>query len=240
LHGAKFEYVARVASAGGKLIAPLIHLQNRLGLVIIGEKHNGRPYSTLEIEILTMLTSFLGAAIANTQIYKEMERISLTDPLTGLFNRRFFENNLRTEIARARRFDHPLSLVMLDVDHFKNYNDRLGHRNGDLLLRKLAGLLTKTVRESDVISRYGGEEFCVILPEIHQDGAATFSERLRNIVFTHPFEKREIQPNGRITVSLGVATYPNDAEVVEELVEKADSALYRAKNNGRNQVAVYN
>jgi diguanylate cyclase (GGDEF)-like protein len=233
------EFFKVVESIGGVLITPLIHRQNILGLVIIGEKHGEKPYTEPEIDSFSLLTTFLAVALTNSRLYKEMKRVSLTDPLTGLFNRRYFENYLQAEIARARRFSHPLSLVMLDVDYFKNYNDRLGHPTGDILLKQLANLLTKTVRCSDMVARYGGEEFCVILPEISSHGALSFSERLRDVVFSHPFNKREIQPIGRITISVGAATYPSDAHMTKELIVKADTALYQAKNNGRNQVAVY-
>lgn len=233
------EYFKIVKNMGGNLIAPLIHRQKILGVVIIGEKHNKKPYSQSEKEMFSLLTNFLSVAVTNARLYKEMERVSLTDPLTGLFNRRYIENFLLNEVSRARRFNHPLSLVMLDVDHFKNYNDCLGHPAGDMLLKDLANILTKTARRTDIIARYGGEEFCVILPEISQNGAFSFSERLRNIIFSHPFNRREIQPCGHITISLGTATYPLDAQMMKDLIVKADTALYHAKKMGRNQVAVY-
>lgn len=233
------EYLNTVRTSGGRLIAPLIHRQNILGLVIIGEKHSKKPYTESEINHFCSLTNFLAVALTNSRLYKETKRVSLTDPLTGLFNRRYFENYLQSEVARARRFNRPLSLVMLDVDYFKNYNDRLGHPSGDVLLKQLANLLTNTVRRSDTVARYGGEEFSIVLPEISRNGAYSFSERLRNVVSCHPFKKREIQPVGRITVSIGTATYPSDAQIMQELIVKADTALYQAKKNGRNQVAVY-
>ncbi len=232
-------YLRTVAELDGQLLSPLVHREHQFGMVIVGNRHNQTPYTTAEIEIFALLTNFLAVALSNARMYKEMERISLTDPLTGLFNRRYFENYLQTEIARARRFNHPLSLVMLDVDHFKNYNDQLGHLNGDRLLRNLAGVLNKTVRNTDSVARYGGEEFCVILPEVSKEGAHLFSERLRNTIFSHPFKKREVQPNGHVSVSLGAATFPMDAQMTKELVEKADIAMYKAKKKGRNRVALF-
>lgn len=237
--GISTQSLNRVESIGGHLLTPIVHRNKLLGIVLIGEKHNKKLYSQSEVEILSLLTNFLAVALTNVRLYKEMERVSVTDPLTGLFNRRYFENFLQNEVSRARRFNHPLSLVMLDVDHFKNYNDCLGHPAGDRLLQQLANVLTKTARSTDILARYGGEEFCVILPEIGQDGALSFSERLRNLVFSYPFEKREIQPNKHITISLGTATYPSDAQMMKELVVKADMALYQAKKMGRNQVIVY-
>lgn len=232
-------YEDTLRQAGIQMVAPIVHRGAMLGFTAIGERHDELPYGELDTEIFWLLTSFLAVAIANSRLYKEMERVSLTDPLTGLYNRRYFENSLRSEVARAARFSHPLSLVMLDIDHFKNYNDQLGHTNGDLLLKGMANVLTKTIRTCDTIARYGGEEFCVILPEINKEGATLFSRRLRDIINQHPFERREIQPQGCITVSMGIATYPNDANRGNDLVDKADSAMYRAKKHGRNQVSIY-
>jgi len=233
------EYLDIVESVGGQLIAPIIHRKILLGLVIIGEKHSKNPYSQSELELFSLLTNFLAVALTNVRLYKEMERVSVTDPLTGMFNRRYFENFLQNEVSRARRFNHTLSLVILDLDHFKNYNDSLGHPAGDMLLKQLTKVLISTVRSTDLVARYGGEEFCVILPEICQKGALRFSERLRNLVFSYPFEKKEIQPNGHITISLGTATYPSDAQMMKELIVKADTALYQAKKMGRNRIATY-
>ncbi|MCG8603736.1 sensor domain-containing diguanylate cyclase, partial [bacterium] len=201
----------KVSALGGHLVAPILQGSQTLGLAIIGEKHNSQLFTDTEIEIITGLTNFLGIGILNARLYKEKEQMSLTDPLTGLYNRRHLETRLQNEIARARRFHHPLSLVLLDVDDFKNYNDRLGHLSGDLLLKNLADVLTNTVRCSDTIARYGGEEFCIILPELAETEALRFSERIRKVIFSHPFEKREIQPKGHVTISLGTATFPNDA-----------------------------
>jgi len=232
-------YLKIAASLNSNLVAPLMHRGHIFGLVIIGNRHNGRPYTNPEIELFSIFTNFLAVSLTNSRMYSEMKRISLTDPLTGLFNRRYFENFLHSELSRARRFDHTVSLVMLDVDNFKNYNDQYGHTNGDILLRNLATVLTKTARCSDFVSRFGGEEFCVILPEVAQEGALRFADRLRNNICSHPFQQREVQPNGQITISVGTATYPTDAQLEEELVDKADTALYEAKRKGRNRVAVY-
>lgn len=233
------DYLKKVQSVGGYLIAPLTRRNKYMGLIILGEKFNKRTYSQSEKEMFSLLTNFLAVALSNVRLYKEMERVSVTDPLTNLFNRRYFENFLQNEIARARRFNQPLSLVMMDVDYFKNYNDVLGHPAGDKLLKDLAKVLKKTARRSDIVARYGGEEFCVILPQISGKGASSFSERLRNIVYTYPFQKREIQPGGHLTISLGVATYPYDAMMMKELIHKADTALYHAKKTGRNKVVLY-
>lgn len=233
-------YLEALKQIGASVAAPIVHPQKgMLGLVIIGSKHNNTPYTKPEISMLVLLTDFLAVALANSRVFQEMERISLTDPLTGLFNRRYFENYLQKEVSRARRFNHPLSLVMLDIDHFKNINDRLGHPSGDSLLQQMAAVLLKTVRCHDVVARYGGEEFSILLPEVPQEGALSFCERLRNVVNQYPFENREIQPRGYISVSVGAAVYPFDGLQPKELIAHADRALYAAKQNGRNRVAAY-
>lgn len=233
------KYLQMIAAIGGAVVSPLVHRKEFLGFTILGEKHSHRPYVSPELEILSLLSSFVAIAMSNVRLYREMERVSFTDPLTGVFNRRYFERFLKNEVARARRFNHTLSLAMLDVDHFKNFNDTLGHPAGDQLLRELADLLTATVRTTDIVARYGGEEFCVILPEISEDGALGFSERLRKVVASHDFRHGNIQPEGRVTISLGVATFPKDAHMVRDLIAKADAALYEAKRLGRNRVALY-
>ena len=238
-HNIASEYLRTAASVGINAITPIIHREELLGIVMIGDKHNHRPLSEPEIEMFQTLTKFLAVAIHNSRMYKEKERMSLTDPLTGLFNRRYLETHLQHELSRARRFSHPLSLVMMDVDDFKNYNDRLGHPTGDSLLRQLADELKEATRCSDIIARYGGEEFCIILPQHPQSEAIRFSERIRKVIFKYPFKQREIQPRGHITISVGTATFPNDAHLMQDLIEKADAALYIAKKHGRNQVASY-
>jgi diguanylate cyclase (GGDEF)-like protein len=170
----------------------------------------------------------------------ELERLALRDPLTGVFNRRFFEESLSTEIARAQRYKLELSLLFVDVDHFKNFNDTLGHPAGDAALIEFARLLGSTSgrgqRESDVVARYGGEEFVVILPQTGPDGAPIVAERLRARIEDHPFEGQEKQPGGVFTASIGWASYPQDASDAAELVDIADRGTFLAKREGRNCV----
>lgn len=233
------DFLQKVLANKGQAIATLTHRNETLGLVVIGGKHNMALFTDPEMEVFSVLTSFLSVAVGNARLYSRIERISVTDPLTGLFNRRFLENNLDKEVARARRFNRHLSLVMLDVDHFKNYNDRMGHLNGDRLLRNLGRVLKTSIRTCDVVARFGGEEFCIILPEISSPGAISFSERLRQSVLKHPFRRKEVQPGGHISISVGTATYPGDADRTEELLQKADVAMYKAKRSGRNRVAAF-
>jgi len=168
----------------------------------------------------------------------KLAELAITDPLTGLYNRRHFEEILRAEVGRIQRYTGHCSLAMIDLDFFKNYNDTLGHLAGDALLRELAALLRGHLRVSDVLARYGGEEFGLIMVNTPKDEAILGMERLRTLVEEYPFRGGSIQPFGRLTVSVGIASCPADGTDYEELVRKADGALYAAKRMGRNQVQV--
>lgn len=166
----------------------------------------------------------------------KLGELAITDPLTGLYNRRHFEEILRAEVQRIGRYGGNCSLGMIDLDFFKNYNDTLGHLAGDALLRELAALLRGHLRVSDVLARYGGEEFGLIMVNTPKDEAVQGMERLRALVEEYPFRGGSIQPFGRLTVSVGIASCPSDGVEYEELVHKADGALYAAKRMGRNQI----
>jgi diguanylate cyclase (GGDEF)-like protein len=168
--------------------------------------------------------------------YKELSR---TDGLTQLYNHKFFHQLLATEISRAQRYGGQISLLMLDVDNFKHYNDGNGHPMGDAALQKLAWILNEGSRDVDSVARYGGEEFAIITPETPKQGALELAERLRRNIEAADFQKSDVMPGGKFTVSIGIATYPEDAANKSELIEKADQALYLAKANGRNRVAAY-
>lgn len=166
---------------------------------------------------------------------QELEKLATHDPLTGLFNRRQFEQQLNDELTRARRYQRPLSLLWLDVDHFKQINDRHGHLAGDQVLRELSRVLQLSVRAVDYVARYGGEELAVILPEVEVAEAAEMAERLRRAI-----EARSISiPSGKhvqITASMGVAAYPAHGQEASDVIKKADEAMYQAKRQGRNRV----
>lgn len=224
---------------GVSLIAPIADRQSLLGLAVLGARVRGTPYTEPDIEIISLLNNFAAMVFSNVALYEKMERLSTTDPLTGLHNRRSFEKILHNELTRAQRFGQPLSLAMIDVDHFKNLNDTVGHPAGDRLLCVLATIMERTVRGTDYVARYGGEEFAIILPGVEQQGAFRLCERLRNSIANHEFENRQIQPGGRITASFGSASFPLNAIDAHSLVAKADAALYCAKRRGRNQTVLY-
>lgn len=174
----------------------------------------------------------------NESLAKQSE-LALRDGLTGLRNRRAFDARLDEEMRRALRYQHPFALLILDIDHFKDYNDTHGHPQGDQLLRELARVFQNGVRASDVVARYGGEEFAIILTETDRESAYLAAEKIRAAVSAGDFSQAEAPPGGHVTVSLGLATFPEDAADVEALLKCADEALYRAKRSGRNRVVVY-
>ncbi len=167
---------------------------------------------------------------------KELNQLAQRDGLTQLYNHRYFKNRFTEEVSRANRYNRTLSLIFLDVDYFKVFNDRNGHPMGDTLLKELASILQSRIRNVDFVARYGGEEFVAVLPETDKKGALTLANSIREQISTHPFEGRENQPDHNITVSIGIATYPNDGMSADALIKHSDDALYLAKRNGRNRV----
>jgi len=161
------------------------------------------------------------------------------DGLTGLLNKSYFMHELASLMLTTQREAQQLALFIFDIDHFKVYNDSNGHPAGDTLLRRLAGLLKSIVRPGDWCCRYGGEEFMVAMPQTNGRDAMAVSERIRRAIEEEPFELEKSQPNGRVTISGGVAVIPKDGESIEELIERADQALYQSKTAGRNRVTRY-
>jgi diguanylate cyclase (GGDEF)-like protein len=170
--------------------------------------------------------------------YRSYRQQAVTDGLTGLYNRRFFNQELDREIQRSYRHLLKMSLVLMDVDHFKKYNDSNGHQAGDAVLRKVADVLRSQTRVCDMECRYGGEEFAIILPETSKRQARVLAEKIRKEIEQTHFEFQDNQPGGRVTISVGVSTFPDDAVHLKDLIEKADQALYRAKEGGRNSVVL--
>ena len=169
---------------------------------------------------------------ANTKL----EKLAITDGLTGAFNQKQFYKVLAEELERAGRYGRTLSVIIMDIDNFKNFNDTHGHVEGDAVLKNASALIKSKVRKQDMVSRYGGEEFTVLLPETEKEHAVLLAERLRSAMHDKEFPGEELQPGGRLTISLGVATFPDDEKEAKALVEKADQALYRAKDGGRDRV----
>jgi diguanylate cyclase (GGDEF)-like protein len=167
-----------------------------------------------------------------------LAQLAVTDGLTGVYNHRHFHERLALEVERSGRNGLPLALFMIDVDHFKAYNDRQGHPSGDEVLRQVARLLADGRRVNDFVARYGGEEFAVVLVDTPKLGAAQVADKLRQRLAEYPFPHGNEQPGGAVTVSVGVAAFPEDATQPEALVRAADAALYRAKAAGRNRIVL--
>jgi len=165
-----------------------------------------------------------------------LKELTIRDGLTGLYNHRYFQENLAMEILRSKRYARTFSLVFLDVDFFKRYNDTHGHLHGDAVLVALSKLLIAGLRKTDVAVRYGGEEFVLLLPETSKEYAFTVAGTLREKIAAHPFPGRETQPQEKVTVSMGIAAFPEDGSDGSTLLHHADKALYQAKNGGRNRV----
>jgi diguanylate cyclase (GGDEF)-like protein len=165
-----------------------------------------------------------------------LSELASRDGLSGLYNHRYFQESLKKELIRSARHKHKLSLLFIDIDYFKSYNDNNGHPAGDLVIRTISKILTKSFRFSDLVARYGGEEFTVILPETDRVMAKNIAETIRRRIADFPFPGRDNQPGGVLSISVGLASYPDDGNTSEGLVRQADIALYTAKESGRNMV----
>jgi diguanylate cyclase (GGDEF)-like protein len=190
-----------------------------------------------DIEFVAQLADAIAIAMERALEHSKIKNLSWEDGLTGCRNRRRMDQDVDSEIARARRYQEFFSLLMIDIDWFKSFNDTHGHGEGDQLLKKMVALFQQNIREADGLYRYGGEEFAVLLPKSDREEAKVMAKRFQEIVAQTPFPgEKDSQPSGKVTVSIGVATYPWDGNSRDELLKSADSALYRAKKNGRNRV----
>ncbi len=216
---------------------PLTSHANRMGVVYFYRKDRDYFLSD-EVEILTTFAHLAAGAIENARLHERTQDLAVTDKLTGLRNRRLFDDRLAEEIQRAARYAKPLSLLLFDIDDFKRVNDTYGHPAGDLVLQSLGQFFPGQLRQVDLAARYGGEEFTIILPETDFVGAKLVAERIRRSVAKSPIKL----PDGReisLTVSVGVACFPVCGDTVRTIIEHADQALYTAKQEGKNRVCLY-
>ena len=210
--------------------APLIRNGALLGVLNINNKTNREPFEPHDLRLLEAIAAHASVALGNARKYEDTLRLSQIDALTGLANHGYFYKTLDREIERSRRYERGLSLVMLDIDYFKQYNDRNGHRAGDQALVAVARIIGDRSRAHDIVARYGGEEFAVILPETTLDGAHAFGEKLRIAV-----EGTSLDGGELLTISVGVASFGINITATSQLVDAADAELYRAKSLGRNR-----
>jgi diguanylate cyclase (GGDEF)-like protein len=189
-----------------------------------------------EKKLLRMVADLTAVAATHLGRLRNVEEAADRDGLTGAYNKRYFQRRLGDEIQKAEREHRPLSLLILDIDHFKHYNDTNGHLAGDEVLKKVGQILKSSIREDDTAARYGGEEFVILYPGAQKELAARLAEQLRRAVEGHPFPHRGTQPLGAVTISGGVATFPEDSRNGVDLIRCADQALYEAKGAGRNRI----
>lgn len=190
-----------------------------------------------DFEKFSILAAQFTLEMRRIVLYERVEEMAITDGLTKAFTKRYMMERLSEEFERSARHNFDLSFVMADIDHFKSYNDTYGHLVGDVVLRDIVDLLKSNTREVDLVGRFGGEEFCIILPETKKQDALLVSERIREMVQQRRFKAYDELTD--VTLSMGIASYPEDCKKVSDLIEKSDSALYTAKNTGRNRVCTY-
>jgi diguanylate cyclase (GGDEF)-like protein len=215
--------------------APLGTKNDIIGVLNI-EKTDTNKVTQDDVRILSILADLSTLAIKNSRLFKKVEFLANTDGLTKLYTHRYFQDFLKKELDRSKRYKKCFSIIMSDIDHFKSFNDTYGHQAGDLVLEDTARIVVSCKRASDLVARYGGEEFIAILPETDIEGSKIVAERIRREIEKHvyPFENKQL----KVTISLGTATFPQDSEDKDDLIKSADMALYHAKESGRNRVSV--
>ncbi len=220
------------------MAVPLIYQDEVVGIIYVDD-FKCREFSRDEKNLFSVLSTYAAMVIKNAQLHKRTKQLAITDGLTGLYNHQFFQENLEAEITRTKRYNHYVSLLILDIDYFKKYNDTYGHVQGDNILKGLSQILNETTREIDIVARYGGEEFVIILPETEKKKALSIAERTRRSIEEFDFSIKGFPEGNRITVSIGGAVYPTNASSQVKLIERADAALYKSKDTGRNKVTFY-
>jgi len=222
-------------------ILPMVRQKKLIGSLNLGSRKEGRFEPGMATDFIGRLAAIVGICLENVTNSERLKHLGLTDPLTGVHNRRYFDQRLREEVSRAQRQGFPLSCLFLDVDHFKQVNDRHGHQTGDGVLREVAGRVKDQLRSIDVLGRYGGEEFAILLVHTDMASALAIAERIRHCIAEQRF-KGEGGETLVATLSAGVATLhdcnrtQNAETLALQLVARADQALYRAKQGGRNRV----
>lgn len=219
--------------SGSVMCAPLVAKESHLGLLVAVRSKRPGGFDTNHLKILAALAHQTAIAIESADLYERLKQEAVTDGLTGVYNYKTLMQTLRTELRRAQRHGNPLAFVMADVDYLKRYNDRFGHMAGSEVLAQVAALLTSNCRNTDIVGKYGGDEFAIILPQTGVQGAMAVGERVRAAIAAHRFANVEL---GEITCSFGIAAFPEDGAEPHTLICEADQQLFQAKRAGKNTI----
>jgi diguanylate cyclase (GGDEF)-like protein len=230
-------YISGLEGGRSELAVPMISRGKIVGVLDSQSREPG-DFNQQDQKVLSILAGSAAMAIENASLHQKMEGLTIVDELTGAYNYRYFVQKLEDELKRARRYHQYLSLIMIDIDWFKKCNDRYGHLFGNLVLKEMAEVIKRCVRDVDIFVRYGGEEFVIILPQTTKPQAAMIGERIRTQVESTLFRDEKNLHSTHLTVSLGVSCYPENGQTAEELVKRVDQALYRAKGEGKNLVRI--
>lgn len=230
------ECIIHKIEGGGYACLPLITGGAIAGMVLIGKRDKGYWYNEEIRKLLLVYVGLTASALQRVRLIDITRRAAITDSLTGAYNRRFFDEMLKKQIALAKRRNEPLGLILADLDHFKNINDTYGHIAGDQALQQIASIMKNSIRSSDILSRYGGEEFVIIMPSIDISNAIKKAEGLRRHIESFQFQIGSAGQPPQITISIGVSSFPDHGTEYETLIAAADLALYKAKKGGRNRV----
>jgi diguanylate cyclase (GGDEF)-like protein len=214
----------------------------KIGVLNVADKTAGGQFDEVDLSLLEIIGRQIAVAVERAEWQEratQFQLMSITDPLTGLLNRRYLEERLTDELNRSQRYNYPMSCLMIDIDDFKTYNDRNGHQAGDVALKVTAHALKAALRGADVACRYGGEEFCILLPQTSISEAGVIAERIRQTVSEKEYRFGKSQPLGMVSVSIGVSTFATNIDTAEKVIAAADRALYNAKSQGKNRIEFY-
>lgn len=221
---------------------PIMTGGRKIGVLNVTDKTGNGVFTDVDLSLLEIVGPQIAVALERAELQEratQFQLISITDPLTGLLNRRYLEERLTEELNRSRRNNHPVSCLMVDIDDFKKYNDRNGHQAGDVALKITAHCLKAALRSADIACRYGGEEFCILLPQTTVAEAGVIAERMRQRVAETEYPQGKSQPLGRVSISIGISTFARHIDTAESVIAAADRALYSAKNRGKNRIEFY-
>jgi diguanylate cyclase (GGDEF)-like protein len=221
---------------------PITLSGRKIGVLNVADKTGGEQFDEVDLSLLEIIGPQIAVAVERAEWQEratQFQLMSITDPLTGLLNRRYLEERLTDELNRSQRYNYPMSCLMIDIDDFKTYNDRNGHQAGDMALRITAHALKAALRGADVACRYGGEEFCILLPQTSLSEAGVIAERIRQTVAEKEYHFGKSQPLGMVSVSIGISTFAKNIDTAESVIAAADRALYNAKSQGKNRIEFY-